>query len=159
MAQILTETSRSAQPLKKDPYNRKPVVCLRPFPRLSRYPFGCSRLNYTYKKQIRRTHCALHAHVSELHPSAQDLIDHTSLDHPSSRSFLLLVPVARFSPVAIARALLHAANDSSSSLTRLDSTNNAKTSLSRSVMNVANSMHSSSQSREREVPATCSALT
>lgn len=86
------------------------------------------------------------------------LTDHKSLDHPISFNFLLLVPTALFSPVAIANALLHAANASTSSVILLAFTNTSVRSEPLSAITADSSMHSRRLSRERPVPAKCRAL-
>lgn len=68
---------------------------------------------------------------------------HTSLDHPSSRSFLPPKAPPLFSSVAMARVLLHAVNASTSSVIRPAPTNAMATSEFLSATTEASSMHSS----------------
>lgn len=88
----------------------------------------------------------------------QCFTDHRSRDHPISRSFLLLEPVALFSPVLMANALLTAAKASTSSFIRPASMKLVDRSELRSAMMAASSMHSSRLSRDKPVPAKCSEL-
>ena len=100
--------------------------------------------------------------VIALHPSNPYTYCFTlqrSRDHPISRNFLLPDPVALFSPVTMANALLHAVNASTSSVMRPQSTNAAVRSEFRCATTDASSMHSRRLSRDKPVPAKCRALT